>query len=139
MFAGGMSLAWFIDLPSLLFFVITVVPVLIGSGLIKDFGLAFKIGFSREKNYSLVQLKNSVCAIKLVIKTLLVTSGFVTVISLVVILGRLDNLQKLGPNLAVCLLSFCYSLFFTLILLPLKAKIEKMINQKLSFSESDAK
>lgn len=135
---GGTTLAWFVDLPSFLMFLIVIIPVLIGSGLLKDFGRAFKIGVSKKETFPLVQMKNAVCAVKLVIKTLLATAGFLSATAIVLILGNMTDLAKLGPNLSVVCMSFSYAFFFVLILLPLKARIEKKINDKLNSEESVA-
>lgn len=42
-----------------------------------------------------------------------------------IILGGLDSIEYLGPNLAVAILSMVYGVLFYLILIPVNKRLEK--------------
>ena len=46
-----------------------------------------------------------------------------SLIAIVAILGTLNDISKLGPNLAVAILTLLYSLIIELLLLPIAAKL----------------
>lgn len=46
-----------------------------------------------------------------------------SLIAFVAILGKLNDISKLGPNLAVAILTLLYSLIIELLLLPIAAKL----------------
>ena len=46
-----------------------------------------------------------------------------SLIAFVAILGKLNDISKLGPNLAVAILTLLYSLIIELLLLPIVAKL----------------
>lgn len=46
-----------------------------------------------------------------------------SLIAFVAILGKINDISKLGPNLAVAILTLLYSLIIELLLLPIAAKL----------------
>ena len=120
----GMSmLACYIDMPSLILLIVLCVPMLISSGLMKDFNRAFKIGITKNKEVSLTEIKRSIEAVELVMKVLIYGAVFILIFTLIIILRSLNDLSHLGPNLAVAVLPLIYALALELILIPLKSRL----------------
>ncbi len=121
------SIASFIDLPSIVITLAFSIPMLMASGLLPDFVRGFKIMGQKFNTWSLFELKKTEIAIQLMIKLLLFSGLFGCVIGIVSILSNLSDISKLGPNLAVTILTFLYSVLFVFILLPVKAKVKAII------------
>ena len=60
---------------------------------------------------------------KLVLIGLPIGGFTASLIAFVAILGKLNDISKLGPNLAVAILTLLYSLIIELLLLPIVAKL----------------
>ena len=110
-----------IDAPSLVIVLLICIPMLISSGLLKDFNNAFRIALNRKKEAGLIEIKRAIEAIGLTIHTLFYSAFFLFAISLIAILRSLSDLASLGPNLAVAFLTCIYSLALALMLLPIKS------------------
>lgn len=128
---GGISsIRWFIDLPSLILIVLVLVPGLLIMGVWKDLIKSFSVGI---KKYSLLELKNIVGAVDAAQKLTVFAALFAIVISGVLILGNVDDLSKLGPNLAVCFISGLYAVIVEFFLLPLRLNAERKMNEEMDF------
>ena len=126
--AGIGVISYYIDMPSLIILLILCFPMLISSGLLKDFNRAFHIVMSKNRETSLNEIKRSIEAVDLVIKILTIGGAFIAVASFILVLALVETPEQLGPNLAVTILSLVYALAFALILLPLKSRLKvKMI------------
>lgn len=121
------SLASFIDLPSLTIILAFSIPMLMASGLLPDFIRGFKIMGQKINTWSLFELKKTEIALQLMIKLLLFSGLFGSIIGLVSILSNLNELSKIGPNLSVSILTFFYSVLIVFILLPVRAKVKAII------------
>ena len=115
------------DMPSLLCILLICIPVLISSGLFKDFNNAFRIVLHKKRERSLIEIKRAAEAVNLVIKTVVYSGIFQFLLSLVVVLHRMDDPAHLGPILASAFLSSIYACGFALILLPLKSILKVQI------------
>lgn len=123
----GSHVSVFIDAPSLIIILAFSLSMLMASGLMKDFVRCFRIMTQKENNCSLIELRKSNQSIKLMIG-LLLTSGFLgSTIGAISLLSSLSDPATLGPNLAVTLLTFFYSILLVFILLPIKARVKAMI------------
>ncbi len=121
------SIASFIDLPSIVITLAFSIPLLMASGLLPDFVRGFKIMGQKFNTWSLFELKKTEIAIQLMIKLLLFSGLLGGIIGIVSILSNLSDISKIGPNLAVTILTFLYSVLFVFILLPVKAKVKAII------------
>ncbi len=110
-----------IDAPSLVIVLLICIPMLISSGLLKDFNNAFRIALNRKKESGLTEIKRAIEAISLTIHTLFYSAFFLFAISLIAILKNLSDPAMLGPSLAVAFLTCIYSLALALVLLPIKS------------------
>ena len=120
-FSPFFGLTGFVDLPSLLIILLICIPLLISSGLLKDFNNAFRIALSKKAEYGLIEIKRAIEAVSLTIKTLLCAGTFLFAASLLQILKMFSDPAELGPHIAVSLLTLIYTLIFALMLLPIKS------------------
>lgn len=129
---GNADATWYLDVPSLLLIVLFDVTMLLGAGLLKDFNRAFRLIVS-TKEESADLLRRSIEAVCLARRVTITAGVFTLVAQLILILGRLDEPSKLGPSLAVGMLTLLYASAVTLILLPLesglKLKLQKLLHE----------
>ena len=123
----GAGIGPFLDAPSILIVLLIPSSMLVASGYLKDFIRSFKIVVAKENVFSLVELKKSLLAIKLIMKLLLASGGIGTITGFVMLLSRLSSPSEIGPYLAVALLTWFYSLLFWVVFLPIRSKIEGFI------------
>ena len=99
---GMHALVWFIDLPSLLGIILICAAVVLCSGV-------------RGKK-----------EVFLVVQKAVIPAGiFMALTAGIIILGGLDSIEYLGPNLAVAILSMAYAVLIYLILIPVNKRLEK--------------
>ena len=128
---GINSFSNFIDVPTMVILLIFTVPVLFASGMAEDFAMAFQMG---KKQCSLVQMKKTLEAVKLLQRLVLCGAGFTTMISLLFILHMLDETAAFGPNLAVF-----YGIIIESLLIPLSAYVQNHITEAMHVEEEDEK
>ncbi len=131
---GLSSVAWFLDLPSLLLIVLILIPGLIIMREWKDFVKAFSVGI---KPYSLLELKNIVEAVGAAQKLTVYAALFAIIISGVLLMGRLDDPSTIGPNLAICFLSGFYAVIIEFLLLPLRLNAERKMNEEMDMGDDE--
>ncbi|MFZ5353693.1 MAG: MotA/TolQ/ExbB proton channel family protein [Bacillota bacterium] len=102
--------------------------MLLASGLLPDFLRGLKLMGQKENTYTIIELKKTVEAVKLMIRLLIASGTLGALIGIVGILTKLADISMLGPNLAVALLTMFYSVLFILILLPVQAKASAIIH-----------
>lgn len=130
----GASWQNFVDLVSIVILLVVVFPVLVQSGLGKDFNNSFRLTLGKKKEASFKEMKRALEALGLVRKTLWYTSVFICCVSFIVVMHNLDDPANIGPNLAVCILVVAYAAVLNIILLP----IEKQLKIRLiEFDETD--
>lgn len=132
----SVSIQSFIDLSSLLLVLLLAIPVLVSSGLFRDFNNAFRIAFSKKKN-SLIELKRALEAVNMMIRTFLCTGLFLFLASMIAVLHRMDTPESLGPAISVSLLCFIYGTAIALLLLPIKAIMQVRIIEFMPEQESE--
>lgn len=121
----------FIDLPTILLILCISVPILLSTGLGKDFSNAFRIALNPSKEYTKKSLKRALEAVRLMIRTLLCSGGATFLLSGILTLHRLDDPANLGPILSLSFLSLLYALAMTLLLLPIQSVLKtKLIEDK---------
>ncbi len=129
---GFSAVAWFLDLPSLIIIFLILIPGLIIMGEWKDFIKSFSVGI---KPYRLLELKNIIGAVDAAQKLTVFAALFGIIISGVLIMGHLDNLEMLGPNLAVCFLAGLYAVIIEFFLLPLRLNAERKMNEEMDLED----
>ncbi len=119
-----------VDFMSLVVLLLLVIPILISSGLHKDFSNAFRFSIGKKKPDKLLELKRAREAVNLI-----AASVFIAMVQMIQILYTLDNLSSLGPNIAVMLVSIMYGMCFVLLLLPIQSKLNVRIQEFISGQE----
>jgi hypothetical protein len=130
---GGRSIAaigLFIDLPSLIFILVVLIPGLLIMGVWKDFIKSFSVGI---KQYSLLELKNIIGAVDAAQKLTIFAALFAIIISGIRIVGNANNFSPLGPYLSVCLIAGLYAVILEFFLLPLRLNAERKMNEEMDF------
>ncbi len=131
---GANDIVMLIDMPTLFLIILFCVPVLIISGLWKDFIKAFSV--SKQK-YSIAQLRRCLEAVLVTQKLVLISSFFIAFISIITLLKKLDVPQSLGPNLAVICLSGLYAVIIEFLLLPLKTNVQVTLIHEMEISNEE--
>ena len=130
---GGIpAIIYFIDLPSLILIALIFVPGMLIMGEWKDFIRSFSVGI---RNYSLLELKNIIEAVGAAQKLAIYGALFAMIISGVIILGTLDDLSLIGPNLAVCFLTGFYTVIIEFLLMPLRLNAEHKMNEEMDMGD----
>lgn len=115
------------DLPSLFLILLITIPMFLSSGLSGDLKRAFKVISSKKAAYTKFELLKSLEAVKLIIKLLLSSGGFGIFIGILGILRNLKDVNVIGPNMAVAMLSPFYALFACFIFMPIQSKLKVLI------------
>ncbi|MGE5677221.1 MAG: hypothetical protein ACM3ZR_04105 [Pseudomonadota bacterium] len=123
--SGGLSA--FVDLPSLILILSFSIPMLMASGLTQDFTRGFRIMGQKINTCSLLELRKTQTAIKLMVKLLLISGLIGTLAGIVGMAVTMHDMSYFMPNLAVSLLTLLYSLLFICLLLPVKARVNAII------------
>ena len=131
---GANDIVMLIDMPTLFLIILFCVPVLIISGLWKDFIKAFSV--SKQK-YSIAQLRRCLEAVLVTQKLVLISSFFIAFISIITLLKKLDVPESLGPNLAVICLSGLYVAIIEFLLLPLKTNVQVTLIHEMEISNEE--
>lgn len=131
--------AAFVDLPSIIAILAFCVPMLMASGLLPDFLRGFRIMGQKVNTWSLLELKKTDIALKLTTRLLLLSGILGSIIGIIGIASSLGSMSKLGPNLAVALLTLFYSILFSLILMPVQARVKAImitLDEEASYEKS---
>lgn len=133
----SVSIQSFMDLPSLLLVLLLGIPILISSGLLKDFNNAFRIALSKKRNNNLIEIKRALEAVNMMIRTFLCIGLFLFLVAMIAVLHMVDTPESLGPSLAVSLLCFIYGTAMALLLLPIKAILQVRIIEFMPEQENE--
>ena len=114
----------YVDLFSLVFILIIVIPVLLSAGLFRDFNRAFAITLGHKKVESLLVLKRAKEAVELARKAVLYSGVFVGIFSTVIVLNQVTDFSVLGANMSVAWLSALYGVALSILLLPISTRLE---------------
>lgn len=129
--AGMDRVRYYVDLPHLGLLILVCIPVLVSSGLQKDFLRAFRIAGTSSGKTSLREMKRSKEALALVMKSLLATGAFSAVYSIIMILADEEIRSSSGGDicilLSVSLIGLLYALTINLLLLPLYEKLKLLV------------
>lgn len=126
---------WYFDTWSFILLIIVCVPILIGSGLFKDFNNAFLLAVKtkRKSEASLPEVKHAIEAVFLVRKVLVAGGTFIVLLTLVFILACLtpEYYEIVGKNTAVALLPLVYAFAIDLLLLPIESRLKVRLNDMM--------
>ena len=126
---GGGLLVQFVDLPSALFILVSVLFFFFTSKSGSVLGRYFKTSFKKDHIYAKAELASLSSAAKNTGKFILSVGGFGFVIGIMLSLINLEDKQKLGPNLAVSLLTLLYAIAISVfVFLPVQAWAENKLN-----------
>ena len=118
---------------SLIILLLVGIPVLISTGLMKDFNNAFKLGLSKKKEGTIRDVKRAMEAVALFQKVIITTGIVAFLMSVVLILVQKPVYDKLMPSMAVAVLAPLYASVIALILQPievsLKLKLQDMLHE----------
>ena len=117
----------YIDFPSIVLIIGFTIPILMASGLLGDFMKGFKVMSEKENSFTALELKRMLIANKLAISLILLSGIMGSIIGGIGILTHLDNLQ-IGPSLAMAVLTFFYAIIFTVLFIPIQAKIKTILS-----------
>ena len=124
------NIIWYLDSPSLVLITVLMLILLFMSGLTKDFFKGITFFFGKNKEISLEELRRTLAAFKLVLIGLPIGGVVASLIAFVAILGKINDISTLGPNMAVAVLTLLYSLVIELLLLPVAAKLWTMEKER---------
>jgi flagellar motor component MotA len=121
--------AAFIDFPSALLIIVTLLFFFFSTKSGKTFGKYIKASFRKEHIYTANELTSLCIAAKNTIKFTLWVGGFGFFAGVIAALFYLDDPNMLGPNLAVSLITFMYSITIScFVFFPVQAWAENKIN-----------
>lgn len=123
----AMGLYAFWDSMSFIFLLVLTIPVMLSAGLLKDLNNAFRLIFGGKKEAALLEMKRAKLAVDTMIRTVLYSSVFVMLLQIVVLLHNMSDPSLLGPIISVALLTLLYAVVASILLLPIKAKLEQRI------------
>lgn len=117
----------FLDVNTLLCIMLLSLPILVWSGLWKDYVRAFKL-LNKKYSCRLGEMRRTKEAVGFMQKQILCAGVITTIYPLIYILGlRTDNLAELGPNVAAVLISILYTTILELLHLPLQMEVKRRI------------
>lgn len=129
MFSGLDPMA-FMDIPSLIYVILLIVPMLAGAGLLKDFVKAFPMAIRNDKSVSAIAMKRSLEGVRLVGKLALRGGILITVFAIILICDQVSDPAQFGVNLGVAAISALYGIVINILLLPIQSKLKMMIAEK---------
>lgn len=98
------------------------------TNLTKAFFKAFEL-FVKEETVSLLEVKRSLQAVKLVIVTALLSGGLVITTSIIACLHRMEAVSTLGPTLATACIGSFYGVIISLCLAPIAVKLTLKLSE----------
>ena len=128
--ANHLTLAAFIDVPSFLTVLITACMVLAGSGSARDFLRGLRLAVSK-KECEAGLARRSVLAVSLVIQALLCASLMMAFLCAAMLLTLWEQKGEWGVKMALGLLSVYGSAVVALVLLPVRARLQKKAGQSV--------
>ncbi|MDE6025215.1 MAG: helix-turn-helix domain-containing protein [Lachnospiraceae bacterium] len=129
LYMQGFSIIYYMDLPSFLFITIMLILFLGAAGLLKDFFYAFVLAF-KDKQYNKEHAyERAEQAMDLAIKVSILDGVLIFFFYLIFVMRDLGTPDKIGPNIAVAMLSILYGIFFATILLPIRARIRSKMSE----------
>lgn len=131
--SSSFSYMYYIDPISLVILLLVGIPVLISTGLMKDFNNAFKLGLSKKREGTVREVKRAIEAVALFQKVMITTGIISFFMCAVLVLIQKPEYESLLASMAVALISPLYASVIALILQPLevslKLKLQDMLHE----------
>lgn len=127
----GVDVRIYLDPISLLVLFLVSIPVLISTGLMKDFSNAFRLSISRKKETSIRDLKRAIEAVALFQKVIILTGIFSFLFCMVIILMNKPDYESLIFSISVNILSPLYAVVIALILQPMEVSLRLRLQDML--------
>lgn len=105
------------DMPTTLYFIVTIASVTIMTGGGKTFIAAVNALISKKYSISAYEKEKAIRLFKLLSKSVVYASVLITFVSFIIMLTDLSDLSKLGPNMAVAINAIVFGAFINLILI----------------------
>lgn len=131
-----------LDFPSLLLLLLITIPVLLASGLGKDFVNAFRLFFGKKGKGGLTERKKAVEALNVFMKALRYGGIFVVLLQFVGLSNITEEFDVLVwlLNMAVMIIPLLYAYVLNLLLLPIRSRLNKeIIDYMKDTDEEEAK
>lgn len=129
--SSGSSFAYYIDPISLVILLLVGIPVLISTGLMKDFNNAFKLGLSKKKEGTIRDVKRAIEAVALFQKVIITTGIVAFFLSAILVVIQKPEYEILLPSIAVALVAPLYASVMALILQPLEVSLKLRLQDML--------
>lgn len=130
-FGGISAVSNYIDMPFLIYISAVIIITLLTSGKLKDFLKAFSLAINNKVEDNYVQLQKSKQAIKIAIVTANIGGVLAVLVGLIESFRAYVSVDKAETAIftwvAWSLITMCYSLLFTLILIPIYVRIKEKI------------
>lgn len=120
------SIRYFVDFPTLILLLLFSLPVLFISGMWKDFLRAFHIG-KEDRKYSLCEMRNSLHAVDLVQKQIVYAGIMCMAVQMVIVAVNYDSMESFTGNIAVVFIFLIYIAILQMLIMPMKAYVQKCI------------
>lgn len=117
----------YFDAMSILVLVVLIIPIMISSGLLKDLNRALRLTMGKNKEASMLEMKRAKLAVDTMIKVSIGSGVFVAVMQIHALLHYMSDPASIGPAISLALLTVLYAVVINLLLLPIRAKLEKRI------------
>ena len=122
--------ACFFDIPSLLLIVLAALFMLLSTYSFRDIGTYFSIGISR-KDTDTVTLEKGILFFKTMQKYLIIMGVVGAMMGLIAMLATLDDPDRIGKGLALCLITVLYAVFFNIaVAIPFRTELEKQLIER---------
>ena len=127
------TLAFFIDLPSILVIFIPLFFFLLASKSGNIIGRYIVKSFKKDLTYTRAELECLSASVKNTIKFILAVGGFGFLWGLIASFANLGSPERFGPNFAASLITLTYSIIISFfVFFPLQAWAENKINSTVS-------
>lgn len=131
-FGGLAAFGNFLDVPILTILFVITLSILVLSGSLSDFGKSFYYVIKKECGTNIQDLKKALRAAKTTVLTVNIAGILCTIVSVIIILDAMTSTisaEYFSMWFAVALLSVCYGLIFSLILLPVIVRLQNLIEE----------
>jgi hypothetical protein len=129
-FILGSSLSNYFDALTFIILITMFLPMMYSSGLLKSFFQSFSIMTSKNKTFSLSELKKTYNAVVLAIKLILVSGIALTCIGAIGLFSNIDDPKLILPSLSIAFLAVLYTFFIIIIFLPIQYRIKYLIEEQ---------
>lgn len=134
----------YLDIWSFAILIVLCIPILIGSGLFKDFNNAFRLAVKIKtktdavqktekkggREVTLPEVKHAIEAVILVRKVLIAGGTFIVLLTFSFLLQYLSE-DAFGRNVAVAILPLTYAFAADIFLLPVEARLKVRLNDMI--------